>query len=48
MVSIANQGNEYVCMVLTVLGEGHDRKGNNIALVREPTISNLFPKWLLA
>jgi hypothetical protein len=41
MVSIANQVNEYVCMVLTVLDEGHDRNGSNVALVRELTCSDL-------
>jgi len=30
MVSIVNQGNEYVCMVLTVLGEGHAQIGSNV------------------
>jgi len=44
MVSIANQGNEYVCMVLTVFGEGHARIGSNFVSVQELINLNLSLK----
>jgi len=47
MVSIAKQGYEYVCMILTVLGEGRGRMGSNVS-VGVLTSLNLSPKWLLA